>query len=234
MTGALTIGAALMLGLVASGHCLVMCGGISTALGIATQKTADGRSRPELLLGYQLGRVVSYTLAGLLLGGAFGSLIGLLDIDVVRTGLRMASAVAMLLVALVVYGRVRDPAAGIGRLVWPKLAPLGRMLLPVTNLPRAIGFGMVWGWMPCGMVYGVLVMATLQLDPVRAGTTMAAFGLGTVPAMLGVAFGAQRFTARFAFARTGRRIACGILLASAAVTFAAPWLMASAPWLHRM
>ncbi len=234
MTGVLTIGATFMLGLLASGHCLVMCGGISSALGMATQKTADGRSRPVLLVGYQLGRILSYTVAGLLLGGALGSLIGILNIDSVRTGLRIASALVMLLVALIVYGRVRDPIVGIGRLVWPKLAPLGRKLLPVTSLPRAIAFGMIWGWMPCGMVYSVLLLATLQLHPLSAAATMAAFGLGTAPAMLGVAFGAQRVTARFTLARTGRRIACGILLASAAVTFAAPWLMADMPSMHKL
>src|SRR5690242_18698699 len=59
----LTLGAALLLGLAASGHCLVMCGGISAALGAVTARHADGRPRRDLLVGYQLGRVTSYTLA---------------------------------------------------------------------------------------------------------------------------------------------------------------------------
>lgn len=79
MNGTLTLGAALLLGLAASGHCVVMCGGISSALGLATAKNASGRPRPSLLVGYQLGRITSYSLAGLLFAGLLGGLITLLD-----------------------------------------------------------------------------------------------------------------------------------------------------------
>ena len=231
MTESLTLVAALLLGLAASGHCLVMCGGISAALGIATAKRADGRPRVRLLATYQVGRILSYTLAGLLFGGVLGGVLAMLDIDAVRQGLRALSAFALLLGALVAFGRVRDPGFGIGRRLWPKLAPLGRKLLPVDTLPRALGFGMVWGWMPCGFVYTVLLIAALQLDGLRAAATMAAFGLGTAPAMLATAFGAQR---HFGFVARpgGRRLAGAVLLASAALTLAGPWLVGHAPWMH--
>ena len=231
MSGVLTLGAAFLLGVAASGHCFVMCGGISAALGIATAKRADGRPQPRLLVGYQLGRVVSYSLAGLVFGGARGGLVALLDIEEVRIALRALSAAALLLGAAVAFGRVRDPGFGIGRRLWPKLAPLGRKLLPVDNLPRAVAFGMVWGWMPCGFVYTVLLIATLQLDALDSTTTMAAFGLGTAPAMLATGFGAQRF-AGFAAAPSAKRVAGSVLLASALLTLSAPWLVAHAPWLH--
>lgn len=231
MSGALTLTAALLLGLAASGHCLVMCGGISAALGLATARDANGRLRPALLVGYQAGRIVSYTLAGLLAGGVLGQLIGLLDVESVRRALRALSAFALLLGALVAFGRVRDPGFALGRRLWPRLAPLGRRLLPVTSLPRALAFGMVWGWMPCGFVYTVLLIATLQLDAVGAAATMAAFGLGTAPALLIAAFGAQRY-AGFAAARTTRHLAGTVLLASAALTLAGPWLAGHALWLH--
>lgn len=229
MNDGLTLGAALLLGLVASGHCLVMCGGISAALGIATAKRADGRPQASLLVAYQLGRIASYTLAGLAFGGLLGGAIALLDVDAVRKTLRVLSAVALLLGALVAFGRVRDPGFGLGRHLWPRLAPLGRRLLPVTNLPRALAFGMVWGWMPCGFVYTVLLIATLQLDGARAAATMAMFGLGTTPALLAVAFGAQRRAGFLAHAG-GKRAAGVLLLASAALTLVGPWL--DLPWLH--
>lgn len=229
MNDGLTLGAALLLGLVASGHCLVMCGGISAALGIATAKRADGRPQARLLVAYQLGRVLSYTLAGLAFGGLLGGAIALLDVDAVRKTLRVLSAVALLLGALVAFGRVRDPGFGLGRHLWPRLAPLGRRLLPVTNLPRALAFGMVWGWMPCGFVYTVLLIATLQLDGARAAATMAMFGLGTAPALLAVAFGAQRHAGFLAHAGS-KRAAGVLLLASAALTLVGPWL--DLPWLH--
>lgn len=223
MAGALTLGAALLLGLAASGHCLLMCGGISAALGIATARGTDGRPRPLLLLGYQLGRIASYALGGLLLGGALGVLLGVLDSDAVRRTLRALAAAALLLGALVAFRRVRDPGSRLGQRLWQRLAPLGRRLLPVSSLPRAFAFGLVWGWMPCGFVYTVLLIAAVQGDALRGAATMAAFGLGTLPSMLLVAFGAQRL-AGFSARPAARRVAGFALLAGAALTLAAPWL----------
>ena len=230
MTDALTLGAALLLGLAASGHCLVMCGGISAALGIATAKGRDGRPRPGLLLSYQLGRILSYALAGLAAGGVMAAALALLDIDAVRRTLRALSAAALLLAALVAFGRLRDPGSGIGRRLWQRIAPLGRHLLPVTSGPRALAFGMVWGWMPCGFVYTVLMIAAAQGDALRGAATMGAFGLGTMPSMLLAAFGAGRL-AGWGTRPVTRRVAGVTLLASAALTLLGPWLPHST-WLQ--
>jgi sulfite exporter TauE/SafE len=227
----LTLGAAFLLGLAASGHCLVMCGGITAALGMAASKNAEGRTRPAILLTYQAGRIVSYSLAGLLLAGVLGGLVSLLDIESVRRTLRAMSALALLAGALVAFGFLRDPGAGVGRRLWPRLAPLGRRLLPVKTLPRGFAFGMVWGWMPCGFVYSVLLIATLQLDAARGALTMAAFGLGTAPALLLAASGAQRLHG-FASRPTARRVAGSVLLLSALLTFAGPWMEHSMPGVH--
>ena len=227
----LTIGVALLLGFAASGHCLVMCGGITAALGMAASRDAKGRTRLTLLMGYQLGRVGSYSLAGLLLGGIFGGLIGLLDIESIRRTLRVLSAVALLVAALAAFGYWRDPGIDIGRKLWPRIAPLGRRLLPVNTLPRALAFGTVWGWMPCGLVYSVLLVATLQADAVRGAIIMAAFGIGTIPALLIAALGAQEFT-RFAAMAPARYLAGSVLLLSAALTLAGPWMEHSLPGLH--
>ena len=231
MNGVLTLGAAVLLGLAASGHCLVMCGGISAALGMAASKDRAGRTRLPLLVGYQLGRIGAYSLAGLLLAGIFGGLIGLLDIEWVRRTLRAVSAFALLLAALAAFGRIRDPGSGIGRKLWQRLAPLGRRLLPVNTLPRAFAFGMVWGWMPCSFVYSVLIVAALQLDAVRGAMTMAAFGLGTAPALMIAAFGAQKFKG-FAALPAPRHVAGSVLLLSAVLTFVGPWVEHSLPGLH--
>jgi len=231
MTGGLTLGAALILGFAASGHCLAMCGGISAALGVATAKRADGRTRTSLLVAYQLGRMLSYALAGGLIGGALGFIVSWLDIDAVRTSLRVLSAIALVAAALVAFGALRDPGSRIGRLVWPRLAPIGRRLLPVTSLPRALGFGMVWGWMPCGFAYTMMLIAALEQDALRSAGTMLAFGIGTAPAMVAVAFGARHFSG-FAAGGIGRRVAGAVLVGSAALTLFAPQIVAAAPWLH--
>ena len=231
MTGMLTLSAALMLGLAASGHCLVMCGGITAALGMATAKDARGRAKPMLLVGYQLGRISSYVLAGVLLASALGGLVGLLDIASVRRTLRIATAFVLLLAALVAFGGLRDPGTAIGGKLWRRLAPFGRRLLPVNTLPRAFAFGMVWGWMPCGLVYTVLLVATLQQRAPAGAATMAVFGLGTAPAMLIAAFGAHRL-ARFAVLPGARYLAGAMLLLAAGLTFAAPWIEHTMPRLH--
>jgi uncharacterized protein len=220
MNDTLTFGAALLLGVAASGHCLAMCGGITTALGLAT---LGGRTRPLLLVGYQLGRIASYTLAGLLFAGAIGGVIALLDVEAVRRTLRILSALALVLAALVMFGRVRDPGNRMGGRLWRKLAPFGRRFLPVNSFTRAFAFGTIWGWMPCGFVYTVLTIATLQQSAARGAITMAAFGVGTAPSLLIASFGAQR-VARFASSATTRRVAGSVLLIGALVTLAGPYL----------
>ena len=111
----LTPGAALLLGLVASGHCALMCGGITAALGLASARNAAGRPQLRLLIGYQLGRITSYTLAGLLLAGALGGIVAWLDVEVVRRALRALAALALLVGALAAFGVLQDPARGLGR-----------------------------------------------------------------------------------------------------------------------
>lgn len=231
MTDPLTLTAALLLGLATSGHCVLMCGGISSALAVATTKNAKGRPRWLLLIGYQFGRITSYAMAGLLIAGTLGGVVQLLDVDAVRYALRMLTVLALLVGAAAALGVERDLSFGLGRKVWAKLAPMGRRLLPIATLPRAFTFGMLWGWMPCGFVYTVLVIASLQLDALRGAAVMAAFGLGTIPALLATSAGARHFTA-LASGRSGRRVAAVVLVGCAALTVASPWLMHAAPQLH--
>jgi sulfite exporter TauE/SafE len=186
-----------------------------------------------LLLGYQLGRIASYTLAGVLLGTLFGRAVAVLDLAAVRDALRFTTALVLLVAALAVLGLLRDPGALLGRALWPHLAPLGRRLLPVNNVPRALVFGMIWGWMPCGFVYSVLLIAASQGGASRGAGVMAAFGLGTLPALLLGSYGTHGVAARFTRAVATKQVAGGVLLLSAAVTFAAPWLLESWPALHR-
>jgi uncharacterized protein len=235
MTGMLTVGAAFLLGLGGSGHCLAMCGGVTAALGLATSRDANGRPRPALLLGAQFGRIASYTLAGLLFAGTLGGVIALLDIESVRRALRALAALALLFAALVAFGYQGNSSSRFGHALWRRLAPLGRRLLPLDSLPRACAFGMLWGWMPCGFVYSVLLIATLQQSAVHGAITMAAFGLGTLPGLFLTALASRRFVALTA-TRAARRVAGSVLVVSAIVTLLGPWFAHALPgvhgWLH--
>jgi len=225
VTGNLTLTAAFLLGLFASGHCILMCGGISGALMMAAD--GSGRRHPPagLLLAMQIGRVSSYMLAAALLASVGASVVGLVDQDNVRVVLRIVSAATFTAIGLTLLGRARGVDFGLGRVMWPRLAPLARKLLPVRRLPQAFALGAIWGWMPCGFVYSVLMLAWLSMDPLRGALTMLLFGLGTMPALLASAYGTAGIMR--IFGRAGARSAMGMaLLVMAVLTLGGPWLVA--------
>ncbi|HEY6941416.1 sulfite exporter TauE/SafE family protein, partial [Dokdonella sp.] len=132
-----------------------------------------------------------------------------------------ATAVSLLL-------RTRAPGLALGLRAWPRLSRLGRGLLPVTNPVRAFAFGTIWGWMPCGLAYSMLLVAALAGSARDASATMLAFGLGTAPAMLATAWGWSR-VAR-AMARADVRHAAGFALLACGVLVAiGPWIAPYVP-----
>ena len=190
---------------------------------------ADGSARQHppagLLLAMQIGRVSSYMLAAALLASVGASVVGLVDQDNVRVVLRIVSAATFTAIGLTLLGRARGVDFGLGRVMWPRLAPLARKLLPVRRLPQAFALGAIWGWMPCGFVYSVLMLAWLSMDPLRGALTMLLFGLGTMPALLASAYGTAGIMR--IFGRAGARSAMGMaLLVMAVLTLGGPWLVA--------
>lgn len=182
---------ALILGLLGGGHCLGMCGGLMGALTMAIPPEQRAR-RIRLLLAYNLGRIASYTLAGLLLG-----LLGLVVAGgPAATGLRIIAG--LLLIAMGLYlagwwaGLTRIEA--IGRGLWRLLQPIATRLMPVRNLPQALLLGALWGWLPCGLVYSTLLWAASQGDALTSGALMLAFGVGTLPVLLATGLLAERVT----------------------------------------
>ncbi|MDX1452200.1 MAG: sulfite exporter TauE/SafE family protein [Oleiphilaceae bacterium] len=185
--GAIT--AALMLGLLGGSHCIAMCGGLASVLGM--QGNTSQPTRFPILLAYNLGRISSYTLAGIILGLiGFGLSRSLLPLDLLRT------AAGIMLVLMGCYigqwfnGLVRIEK--LGQTLWRQIAPLGQRWLPIRSIPSALVVGMVWGWLPCGLVYSALVYAATQAHPLGSALTMLAFGVGTLPAMLLTGYFAQQ------------------------------------------
>lgn len=178
---------AFTLGLLGSGHCLGMCGGLMGALSLAA---APGeRSRWQLMLGYSLGRVLSYALAGLILGSLGLAVAQTPAITALRT------LAALLLVAMGLYlagwwhGLIAIEALGRG--LWRYVQPLSKPLLPVRGLVQALGLGAVWGWLPCGLVYSALLWSAAQGNALQSAVSMLAFGLGTCPLMLATGYASQ-------------------------------------------
>lgn len=179
----LSLGAAFMLGILGSTHCLGMCGGIMSALTMGCQKSG-ARAVFFILLSYNVGRISSYMLAGLIVG-----LLGLwlqnlhTDIGLV---LRVVSALLLILMGFYLTGwwmalTVLETAGG---KLWKIIQPLGNRLMPVHSAGQAFMLGCLWGWLPCGLVYSVLAWSATSADLMMSIAVMLAFGLGTLPAVM--------------------------------------------------
>ncbi|MBL0121549.1 MAG: sulfite exporter TauE/SafE family protein [Betaproteobacteria bacterium] len=76
--------------------------------------------------------------------------------------------------------------------LWRHVSPYAKKLLPLRSLTHATLFGMLWGWIPCGLVYAMLLTAMSAGSTARGAMTMAAFGLGTLPVMVATGWSAGR------------------------------------------
>jgi sulfite exporter TauE/SafE len=195
---------ALTVGLVSALHCMSMCGGIMGALTMSLPQSIR-RSWTQLslfALSYNLGRIASYALAGAVMAGVGDRLFALLPGDSGHAALRILAAVIMLGIGFYLAGWFPDFARveRLGMPVWRRLEPYGRRLLPVRTPAQAFGFGVVWGWLPCGLVYSMLLTASTQGSAGNGALFMAAFGLGTLPAVAAAAL----LTGRVAHLRAQR------------------------------
>nr|WP_286086850.1 sulfite exporter TauE/SafE family protein [Halomonas sp. S3-1-1] len=183
--------AAWVFGLLGGAHCIGMCGGIMSALAFAVPPSMRRPARMAgLLLGYNLGRIASYMLAGAL-AAALGTLITLAPAT--RVVLEAFAAVMLILMALYIANWWKGllTLEGLGRKLWRVIEPLGRRLMPVVHLPQAVALGALWGWLPCGLVYSMLAWSMATAAPAQGALLMGAFGLGTLPALLATGLAAQ-------------------------------------------
>ena len=181
--------AAFLAGIAGGVHCAAMCGPI-----VAASAGSRGALGWRRALAYNGGRILSYTIAGAL-AGAFGStgllLRGSLPAQSVMATLAGA-AMILLALHLAGYTPVTRRLEAMGALLWRRVQPYSKHFLPADTLPRALGLGALWGWLPCGMVYGVLLTAIAAGNPREGAIVMLAFGLGTLPNVLALALAAAR------------------------------------------
>lgn len=204
---------AFLVGLLGGVHCVGMCGGIVTALslGLPAQPGRAGARWPYLL-AYNLARITSYSIAGALLGGVGWLAANWSGLHQIQLLLQWLAALFLLALGLYLGGWWQGLVwlERAGALVWKRLEPLGRRFLPVRSSAQAFMLGLVWGWLPCGLVYSVLVWSVATADPVYGAALMLSFGLGTLPNLLAMGALAERLSAR-ARDRRVRRLA-GLLV----------------------
>jgi len=182
--------AALLAGLVGSPHCLGMCGGFAVACGGGQRGGAAA---------WSLGRLVTYASLGAL-GGAAGSLLP-----------GPGWAVNAVAGALLLYFALRlggwNPKLP-GFLPTKSITDAGSRLLSRTGLGARFGFGTLTGLLPCGLLYTALALPVASGEPLQGALVMAAFWLGTLPALSFAAAALRRAAALRPWTR--RAVAAGV------------------------
>lgn len=215
-----------IVGLLGSVHCIGMCGGIISAFSATPMRRpfpvavlAVGGRAPAMafdatlrVLSYNAGRIGSYMIAGAIAGGMAGgvrTLSGIASLQI--AGYWLAN---LMLVALGLY--LMDAWRGLARLealgsiIWRPLQGLLKYFLPADTPLKTLALGGLWGWVPCGMVYSVLLTAMLSGSAATGAATMLAFGLGTLPMLLAMGLLGARLQA--SMKRRSVRLAGGMLV----------------------
>lgn len=190
------LAAMLAAGLASGLHCVAMCGGIVAAFDSNRVIPIRAKTDWQRRLAFNLGRISTYAAAGAaagLLGGAAYAASAL----PAQTVLYVAANIMLVLMGLHLAGagRLLGRLEALGAPLWRSLQPLAARLLPARTLAQAYAAGLVWGWLPCGMVYAALAGAMLAGSAARGALTMAAFGLGTLPFLLAAGWLAARLRA---------------------------------------
>ena len=182
--------AALLMGLLSSLHCIGMCGSIIGTLTFSlSPELRNSKTRLfGIVLNYNLGRIISYGLAGAVVGVLESFLSLPFTQGQAHRLLQLISAAIMTGAGLYLGGWFPRFAyiEKLGTRFWKLIEPFGRKLIPVKSRSQALLFGMIWGWLPCGLIYTALALAATTGNIVHSAITMFAFGLGTLPAVMGV------------------------------------------------
>jgi sulfite exporter TauE/SafE len=217
---------AFVMGLVSSLHCIGMCGSIIGTLTLSL--SPEIRHKKALLLpfvfNYNAGRITSYTIAGALAG--LIQSIATLPMGEIHGHrlLQILSALIMACAGLYIAGWFPRFAyiEKVGVHFWKQIEPFGRRLIPVKTRTQAYLFGMVWGWLPCGLVYAALALAATAGNVTQSALTMLAFGLGTLPAVMGIGIMTGVLTRLSRMQRFKQVV--GLFMIILALLAALPWL----------
>jgi len=202
-------------GILGSLHCAGMCGGIATALGMGLRETSASGKPAVAALFYQFGRISSYVVAGVIAGSVGDILTQSDSLKFVTIYLRLFSAAFMVGLGLYLAGWFPffSTIEKIGTPVWKKISPISKAFLPVKHLHQAYALGFLWGWIPCGLTYSILLWAITAGSSLEGGLLMLAFGLGTLPAMLPMTLGAGKI--HRIVKQAAVRIIAGVLVVAA-------------------
>lgn len=216
----ITLVSAFIVGLFSAVHCIGMCGGIIGALtfSLPAEIRQDRWRLIPYISAYNLGRITSYTAAGALLGWLGDRLFNIISPDSGHLILQGVASAMMIGIGLYLAGWFPRFAMieHLGKPLWSRLQPWGQKLIPVRSPWQAWLFGLVWGWLPCGLIYSALIISGTSGDALYGALFMLSFGAGTLPSVMaaGILTGWMARLSRLSQVKT----AVGLLLIGLAIT----------------
>lgn len=174
--------AALAMGFFGSPHCLGMCGGIVSAFGLSMQSLSSAQKN-TLMLTYHFGRLLSYAILGVI-----ASLIGTALLAPLMVGNSLPRILLGTVLAIIGLSMLGLPLLNhlerLGMRLWQSMSSIRQKVFPINSIPKALAAGLLWGFLPCGLVYGALLMAVVGHDTLTGAVLMFVFGLGTIPMLV--------------------------------------------------
>ena len=204
-------------GLLGSGHCFGMCGGIAAGLG-SMPAAEDGqnavKSRTTSAFLFNIGRIISYAVLGLVSAWILSSAGQMLNVPLWSKILRLVTALMIFMIGLqfLFNWQLLAVIERAGARVWRLVLPLA---VRASAFPGGAGrllLGLCWGLLPCGLVYTVLLTAAAAGTPTGGSLVMIAFGLGTLPSMLGMSLAAPALAAFLTDQWTRRLLGAAMIL----------------------
>lgn len=205
----------LLSGLLSGAHCAGMCGGMISGISFGLRGHNNKR---VIWTGLSLGRLSGYAVGGAIAGGLGWLLLSAGHAFLpLQQGLALVAGLMLILMGISIAGW---PVAirwteGPGRRLWKILQPIWSSYLPPKQLKAALIVGLFWGWLPCGLIYSVWINALASTSPMQGALIMLAFGLGTLPNVLAVAWLSGRL--RLILQHIGFRSIAGLLIILAGV-----------------
>jgi len=183
--------AMLAAGLASGVHCVSMCGGIVTAFDAKRAIPIREQGAWARRFAFNAGRISTYAMAGAVAGGVGAAAYAAGALPAQET-LQVAVNVMLVFVGLYLAGagNLLSRIEVIGLPLWRRMQPLAAQLLPARTPLQGYAAGLVWGALPCAMVYAALFAATAAGSAPRGALAMAAFGLGTLPFLLAAGWAA--------------------------------------------
>ena len=179
----MTFYSAFILGLLASVHCAAMCSGIHFALQ-AQRARGDLTDLLTQVLPLHLGKLITYALLGWGFAAISGAVFALISLEAYTSISRAVTAGVVILIGVQLcfpQAARLNPLDRLGRMLWATVNKLAWAQTLSVRWPLVRG--MLWGLLPCGLLYSVLLAAAITGEPWFSSWVMVGFGLGTLPAL---------------------------------------------------